>query len=890
MATAPEFQKLPTTIVPQHYVLELEIDPCSTCYKGKVSINLKVNEQTSCVIISCLGPVINNATVKHCEGCDTTDDICYCEVDERAIITFKKCIPQGKAVLVLEFKKTYDDTQTSGIYKSTVPTPKGDRTYIVSHFEPNDARRAFPCFDEPSLKATFDVILKVPEQLTALSNMDVKEQEVKCGTKTVCFNTTPPMSTYIVALTVGEYEYCESQTKNCVKVRVYTYKGLKDQGRFALETGVKCLNAFNELFDEPYHLPKLDMIPVRHYGPGAMENWGLVTFQEYTLLLDEDETPPVFKKDMAHIICHELAHMWFGNLVTMKWWDELWLNEGFATFYAQLGMNKINPELDSWTSFIQIVHTVMSLDEMPAAMPIIKKSKSLYDSTIPYDAPAHFCLLQDSSYSKIMLWAGSTPEVKSMFNDMTYGKGASIIRMLRNFMEDDFIKGIRCYLKSNKFKNAETADLWNALEEASGKPIGQIMSAWVEKPGFPLLIVSETQCENKRIIKIKQEVFSKDIEQEVPATQWTIPISVLTSKCLCGSTTSTLMNCPTTSVTIDDMTPCDWVKLNAGSMEYYRVLYPPEMLRKFNQPIEDLSMPVLDRIGLLGDLHAMAETGRRTMDEFLKFLCVFQNEDNNNVWKSISTILGKVGSIISYTDLKCEFRDFVLNLCCKIRKKVCFDSPTCDQASACLKNAILQLLVEFEDEETIQEGKRRFCDHISGKRQLAPDIFLISLMTVMKEADVGTFQKVLKLQDQAKSFLTQLRIQVSLGYAQNEDVIQKVLDYVISGKVEAFVVPIILNNITKTPSGRSQSWKFLKDNQDKIAETYKGQNRLGVIVSTLISKYACGSKANEIEEHFKENPMPEAAAAIAAAVEAIRARSKAVKKHYEGLAKYFKKK
>ncbi|XP_026480076.1 puromycin-sensitive aminopeptidase-like [Ctenocephalides felis] len=562
---AEDSERLSTNVVPEHYVLELDLDPSVSGYTGKVTINLKIKQQTNCVILSCLGINIKKATISHCNGKECSDNISYQEKDERATIQFKKCIPKGNACLILEFGRDFHEI--SAICKSTFDTCKGTKTYVISHFEPNRAREAFPCFDEPALKATFDIVMKVPENLMALSNMDVREEEVKCGCKTVCFNTTPKMSTYLLAFSVGEFEYIESQTEGGKGLYA---PGMKKYGQFGLEVAVKGLDIFSKLFDEPYSLPKLDLVVTKNFASGAMENWGHISFGDMSMIFNKNETPTVWKSSISGTVIHELAHLWFGDLVTMNWWSDLWLNEGFASFYSVLGKYRILPEIDPWNGFLLHFYAAMAADEMPGAAPIVRK-------------------------------VGSTSDAQAMFNASSYSKGATIIRMLRNFMEEeDYTKGIKNYIQKYKFQSAGTADLWKAMEEASGKPIGCMMNAWVNQPGYPLLTVSETHCGTTRTINIKQEVFTKSTGQEVPPMQWTIPITVMTSKCPTGYTVRTLMECQSTSVTVEDLAPCDWVKLNVGTMDYYRVLYPPEMMDKFGPSIESLSMPVLDRIGFVG--------------------------------------------------------------------------------------------------------------------------------------------------------------------------------------------------------------------------------------------------------------------------------------------------
>lgn len=272
--------------------------------------------------------------------------------DETATIKFQQPLPIGEATLLCEFTGEIND-KMKGLYRSKYVTPGGDERYAaVTQFEATDARRCFPCWDEPAIKATFDISLEVPADRVALSNMPVKDEKVSGAKKVVKFDTTPVMSTYLVAVVVGEYDYVEKKSRDGVLVRVYTPVGKSKQGLFALEVAAKVLPYYKEYFDIAYPLPKIDLIAIADFSAGAMENWGLVTYRETCLLVDEEHTSAVRRQWIALVVGHELAHQWFGNLVTMEWWTHLWLNEGYASFVEFLCVNHLFPEYDIWTQFV----------------------------------------------------------------------------------------------------------------------------------------------------------------------------------------------------------------------------------------------------------------------------------------------------------------------------------------------------------------------------------------------------------------------------------------------------------------------------------------------------------------------------------------------------------
>lgn len=286
------------------------------------------------------------------DSCINPSEVRLNAADETATVLFGNALPEGDATLYCEFNGEIND-KMKGLYRSKYLTPGGEERYAaVTQFEATDARRCFPCWDEPAIKATFDITLEVPLDRVALSNMPVKEEKTNGGKKIVHYDTTPIMSTYLVAFVVGEYDFVEKKSRDGVLVRVYTPVGKSKQGMFALEVAARVLPYYKEYFDIAYPLPKIDLIAIADFSAGAMENWGLVTYRETCLLVDEEHTSAVRRQWIALVVGHELAHQWFGNLVTMEWWTHLWLNEGYASFVEFLCVNHLFPEYDIWTQFV----------------------------------------------------------------------------------------------------------------------------------------------------------------------------------------------------------------------------------------------------------------------------------------------------------------------------------------------------------------------------------------------------------------------------------------------------------------------------------------------------------------------------------------------------------
>lgn len=319
-------------------------------------IHFQIVNSTKEIVVNCLDLELSSVKLEYEDGGSIRSvnpvEVRLVASDETAVISFDKQLPQGNATLYCEFTGEIND-KMKGLYRSKYLTPVGEERYAaVTQFEATDARRCFPCWDEPAIKATFDITLEVPANRVALSNMPVKEEKISNDIKIVQFDTTPIMSTYLVAVVVGEYDYVEKTSRDGVLVRVYTPVGKSKQGLFALEVAARVLPYYKEYFDIAYPLPKIDLIAIADFSAGAMENWGLVTYRETCLLVDEEHTSAVRRQWIALVVGHELAHQWFGNLVTMEWWTHLWLNEGYASFVEFLCVNHLFPEYDIWTQFV----------------------------------------------------------------------------------------------------------------------------------------------------------------------------------------------------------------------------------------------------------------------------------------------------------------------------------------------------------------------------------------------------------------------------------------------------------------------------------------------------------------------------------------------------------
>ncbi|KAI8837080.1 peptidase family M1-domain-containing protein [Chytridium lagenaria] len=602
---------LPAWLTPIKYNVRITPNLETFKFKGIVSIECAVKKTTKQIVLNANEIEVSKASVVVHHTKTETSQVATSITYDKAL---SQEIPEGAvAIVTAEFTGIHND-QMAGFYRSSYNDKDGNKQHlVVTQFEATDCRRAFPSFDEPALKATFDVTLVVPEHLTALSNMNaigeetVEEEGKKL--KAVSFATTPIMSTYLVAFAVGDIEFIETTATpkapadaKPINVRVYTLKGEVEQGRFGLEVAARTLEYFSEYFNEAYPLPSLtsfkcDLIAIPDFAAGAMENWGLITYRNIYLLFDEKRSSSVAKQRIAYVVGHELAHQWFGNLVTMNWWNDLWLNEGFATFVGWLAVDKLFPEWDIWTQFIiNDFSQGINLDSLRSSHPIQVDVKS----------PA---------------------EINEIFDAISYSKGASIIRMLNNSLGGDvFMNGVRKYLQKFKFSNTETIDLWNALAEASSVNVEAFMHPWTRETGFPLIsIIKEdyNEAKGELTLTLRQNRFLSQRSYQPEHHSDSVHLSEKESS---------------VSFPYKESEDAFW-KLNAGLEERHAVKLGKVLVKN------PLALPTGDRVNIVSDTFALSQAGLGSLVTALEVTKAFANEQHYIVLDQIANRLGSLRSI-----------------------------------------------------------------------------------------------------------------------------------------------------------------------------------------------------------------------------------------------------
>jgi puromycin-sensitive aminopeptidase len=604
--------RLPAIAIPKHYAIHYtSVDLVGFTFEGQVQLELKSCVEVpshSSIVLHTRELQLSKATLKnkatgeeykavefryqlHHETCEVVFDASQC------------WIPNTDYTLTMTFHGLLND-QMAGFYRSQYTNLQGQRiTMATTQFEPTDARRAFPCFDEPALKATFQLQVDIPAHLQAISNTPVTASHTRRKNDnttlltTITFATTPQMSTYLVALVIGEFDSIScTSPKSRIQTTVYTVPGKAFQGQFCLTTASACLDFFQDIYGIQYPLIKSDLLAIPDFAAGAMENWGCVTYREAKILITES-TSETIRRGIARTVCHELAHQWFGNLTTPEFWTQLWLKEGVARFMEFVALDHLFPEWKAWDEFVQgVMSLALHLDALKSSHPV--------------EVP-----VQHSN------------EISEIFDSISYAKGASIIRMLANYIGmEDFMKGMRLYLTRHAYGNAVSEDFWKALSEAAGgKPLVEFMKPWTLVMGFPMV---QLEGDDGSTTSIVTRQFQASGEKENGSTQWPIPVTARVQG-MDGVQGPWVLHGPdrdeseALSKQIQSWSAeGKWFKLNADQFGFYRVNYTPDQWRRLSQALDPNSgaLSATDRLGLISDSFEAGKAGYASIVDSLKLV------------------------------------------------------------------------------------------------------------------------------------------------------------------------------------------------------------------------------------------------------------------------------
>ncbi len=826
---------LPTHIKPSRYRIMLRPDLEKFTFWGEETIYLDITKQSKEITLHAEELEIESVNFKNSKLKISNFKITYNKKHETVTFTTSATIPKGSGELFLTFRGVLND-KLRGFYRSKYTVDEKEKYLATTQFEATDARRAFPCLDEPAAKAIFDVTLIVPQDLTAISNtIETEVLEHEAGYKMVKFLPTPKMSTYLLAFIVGDFEFLEGRTKNQVLVRVFVTPGKKHQAQFALDCAIKTLDFYEQYFAVKYPLPVLDLIAIPDFASGAMENWGAVTYRETALLVDAKHSSTANKQWVALVIAHELAHQWFGNLVTMKWWTHLWLNEGFASYIEYLAVNELFPQWDIWTQFAYAdLGVALHLDALK--------------NTHPIEVEVHH-----------------PDEISEIFDEVSYSKGSSIIRMLADYLgEKNFRNGLRYYLKKHSYGNAVTEDLWKAFEKISGKPVRQIMKNWTGTAGYPMVKI----IEQPNALELSQtRFFTSPIsaKQYTQKQSWSVPVSLMTNK----SKRADKFLFSKTRQTIKKPKG-EWTKLNIGETGFYRTDYPAQMLQALQKPVRQKKLPAIDRLGIIRDAFSLAEAGQVSTAQALELALGYAKETDYTVWVELASALDQLDLLLHRQSYYPEFKSYGLRLFKNIAQELGWAKPNRESHTATLLRSIaLFHFGSFGDRSTIDRARKMFQNYLKTGEKPPADLRGVVYTLAAQNGGRKEFEFLKREYIRESIHEEKNRLGRALGQFADIKILQKTLEFAISDSVRYQDTPSLTGAVFTNPAGSDLAWKFMKTHWSLFLERY-GQG--GLMLSRIIkpaSHFATKAAAADVAAFFKTHQAPGAARTIQQIIERI---------------------
>jgi puromycin-sensitive aminopeptidase len=813
--------RLGSLVFPTHYTITLKPDLESHVFEGEETITLTITKPTKEITLHSKDLNILSAVVSVGKENIPAEDISYDAKKETATFAYPRLLLKGSVKLHIVFQGVLADNMR-GFYKSKYVVEGKDRWMATTQFEATDARRCIPCFDEPTHKAVFDVHLVIPNTKTAISNTlphTIKEHEA--GYKIVSFESTPKMSTYLLAFIVGDFEYLEGETKRGVKVRVFTTPGKKKQGKFALDCGVRALDFFESYFGIKYPLPVLDMIAIPDFASGAMENWGAVTYRQ-TILIDEKNSSLANRQWIAIVVAHELAHQWFGNLVTMEWWTDLWLNEGFASYIEYLATDALFPQWNIWSQFLLSDHG-----------PALRLDALLH--THPIEVEVHH-----------------PDEIGEIFDEVSYSKGAAVIRMLAEYMgEKNFRTGLQQYLKAHSYKNTRTIDLWESFEKASKLPIKKMMQAWTRTPGYPVVSVSK---KGEKLILSQERFFMSPLSEiKAKSTQrWMIPVAVETNR---GKQKPVLMSARTVSVP----KPVNgWIKLNPTETALFRTAYSKELLADLKAPISNQILSPIDRLGVIRDLFALAESGKKPTTDFFEMLGAYTQETEYIVWGEILSGLGKINHLFSDAVYNTQIKKYALEVVSSRIEFVGWKKKANENSEMTfLRSAVLYAAGQYGHVQTIEMAQKLFKQRI--KDIIDPDLRGVVYALVAENGTEKEWAELAEMYREASVNEEKNRISRALAQFTSEKLLKKTLAFSLGQDVRSQDSPTMIAHVLGNKKGTHIGWDFIQKNWKELLKRYSSGGHMLPRLIAPLAFFSDTQKAKEIKAFFKKNPVPGAA-------------------------------
>ncbi|XP_066912412.1 glutamyl aminopeptidase-like isoform X1 [Clytia hemisphaerica] len=781
----------------------------------------------------------------------------------------------SKLVYVVHIKfKGKLSTGLEGFYLSSYKK-KGQKepTYLATtHFEATAARKAFPCFDEPAMKANFSIIMVKEKQHKALSNMPIDHTEDRIdGLEVVYFKESVKMSTYLVAFVVCDYSFKEAKTPRGTTVKVWAPKDQIEQANFAIEVAPKVLSYYEEYFKVNFPLPKQDLIAIPDFAAGAMENWGLITYRLTSILYDEKESSSSNKQWVAVVIAHELAHQWFGNLVTMKWWNDLWLNEGFAAFTEFIGANHTDP---SWQMMDQFI-----VDDVQSSM-VLDSHLNSHPISVEVKDPS---------------------QINEIFDTISYDKGASIIRMMKHFLGSNvFHTGLQNYLKKFQFSNAVSDDLWQCLSKASNQSgraidVKAIMDTWTTQMGYPVI----TAKRENETFQVTQQHFIVDQdydESKLKDSKWKVPLTYYTEKV--KTPKLVWMDTEDEIVAFDAAKAEGWIKMNVDQKGFYRVNYEEENWKALsNQLVKDHKvLSTSDRSNLIDDAFELAKANLLDQVKALDMTAYLSNEKEYVPWVTAMSSLGYIGAMLEgsdqFPDAYKLYEQYIVAQVHPIVKRLKWEDKG-SHLDKYLRGSALRLAVSHGDKEAIKKGKELFnkWKDSKGKDSIPPNLRSAVYLAAIKYGGQEEWNYMYN-EFRTTSFPSEERkLMFALADTQDQKQLEKYLKMSMDNKIiRSQDTCSVIEHIAGNPKGRELAYNFVEKNWDTLFERYgTGSFDMSRLVKAVFGRYKTKAKLEKVKKFLGSHKMGSGKLASKQAIAAVKNHIAWLKKNGKKVESWLKK-
>ena len=845
-------QRLPGNVLPEHYSLSFTPDLQKATFAGHETIDVRITQPATSITLNAIELELQDVSITQ-NGNTQKAHVTFAPEKEQATLIVPAQLAAGPASIQIQFTGTLND-KLRGFYLAKTKL----RNYATTQFEATDARRAFPSFDEPALKSTFDVTLIVNKGDTAISNGRIVSDTPGPGEDkhTLKFSTTKRMSTYLVAMAVGDFQ-CNDGEADGIPIRVCGTPDKKPLGTVALRYAEEILKFYNQYYGIKYLFEKLDILGVPDFEAGAMENTGAIFYRESVLFIDDKDSAVDSRQQVFEILAHEMAHQWFGDLVTMKWWDNIWLNEGFATWMALKPSQALHPEWNATLDAVKATNSAVLLDSLRNTHPIRAKA----------DTP---------------------DEINELFDPISYEKAAAVLRMVEAYVSPDvFRRGVNVYLRKFQYSNAAAEDFWGTLALASGRPIDRIMPTFVNQPGVPLIKVS-MKCVTPPVTA-ERPVRRKGRRSRVPAKpqpkteitasqkrfiagnnsgsagteQWMIPVCFKSSSsrpfCQIFSERQQTVSLPGCS---------QWVMTNANAVGYYRTQYDSAILKSLSTVLTD-HLNTAERMSLLTDQSALMRSGQENIAAFLDLVAALSSDQERAVMESYVPTLRSINRYLLTSADREAFHAWIRSTFRPMMAKVGWTpAPGESEDMHTLRSDLVDILGMIgEDPETISESTRLAQQYLKDFHSVDATLAKQVLQVAARYGNAELFDQYLAARQDARSPEQYYNVDAAMSEFRAPQLVQRLLQISISPEVRNQDAPFMVFSVLMNADVQETAWPWVKQHWDEVEK--KTTMSSGTTIVSGTQNFCSAEARDDVQRFFSEHKVPSAERALKQVVERI---------------------